>query len=63
MSNSLTTTVLVIGAEGRGLHEHVAKRCDVLVRIPMAGAIASLNVSVATGVALFEWKRRAKPQV
>lgn len=56
-------TVLVIGAEGRGLHEHVAKRCDVLVRIPMAGAIASLNVSVATGVALFEWKRRAKPQV
>ncbi|MBM3764983.1 MAG: 23S rRNA (guanosine(2251)-2'-O)-methyltransferase RlmB [Acidobacteria bacterium] len=56
-------TVLVVGAEGHGLHEHTAKRCDVLVRIPMSGAIASLNVSVATGVALFEWKRRAKPQV
>lgn len=50
--------VLVIGAEGRGLHELVAKRCDVLVRIPMSGQIASLNVSVATGVALFDWKRR-----
>jgi len=49
---------LVVGAEGKGLHEMVAKRCDVLVRIPMAGQIASLNVSVATGVALFEWKRR-----
>lgn len=51
-------SVLVVGAEGKGLHEMVAKRCDVLVRIPMAGRIASLNVSVATGIALFEWKRR-----
>lgn len=54
---------LVVGAEGRGLHDLVAKHCDVLVRIPMAGQIASLNVSVATGVALFEWKRRRKPPV
>lgn len=51
---------LVVGAEGRGLHDLVARHCDVLVRIPMAGQIASLNVSVATGVALFEWKRRRK---
>ncbi|MCC6586130.1 MAG: 23S rRNA (guanosine(2251)-2'-O)-methyltransferase RlmB [Bryobacterales bacterium] len=51
-------TVLVIGAEGKGLHHQVKQHCDVLVRIPMAGAIASLNVSVATGVALFDWKRR-----
>jgi 23S rRNA (guanosine2251-2'-O)-methyltransferase len=53
-----TPTAFVLGGEGRGLHEQVKKHCDVLVRIPMAGAIASLNVSVAAGVALFEWRRR-----
>ncbi|HEX3880633.1 MAG TPA: TrmH family RNA methyltransferase [Bryobacteraceae bacterium] len=36
------------------------KHCDALVRIPMAGKISSLNVSVAAGVVLFEWKRRRK---
>ena len=51
-------TVFVLGGEGHGLHELVKKHCDVLVRIPMAGAIGSLNVSVATGVVLFEWRRR-----
>ncbi len=51
-------TVLVVGGEGHGLHEHVKKRCDYLVRIPMAGAIASLNVSVATGIVLFETNRQ-----
>lgn len=51
-------TVFVMGGEGRGLHELVKKHCDALVRIPMAGAIASLNVSVAMGVVLFEWRRR-----
>lgn len=51
-------TAIVVGGEGHGLHEHVAKRCDYLVRIPMAGAIASLNVSVATGVVLFETNRQ-----
>jgi 23S rRNA (guanosine2251-2'-O)-methyltransferase len=51
-------TALVLGAEGRGLHEHVRKRCDFIVRIPMAGAISSLNVSVAAGVVLFEWRRK-----
>ncbi len=51
-------TVLVLGGEGRGLHELVKKHCDVLVRIPMAGEISSLNVSVAAGVVLFEWRRR-----
>jgi 23S rRNA (guanosine2251-2'-O)-methyltransferase len=51
-------TAFVLGGEGKGLHEHVRKQCDFLVRIPMAGAIASLNVSVAAGVVLFEWRRR-----
>jgi len=50
-------SVLVMGGEGPGLHEQVRKKCDFLLRIPMAGQIASLNVSVATGVVLFEWAR------
>ncbi len=54
-------TAIVLGGEGRGLHEHVAKRCDFLVRIPMpVGAVASLNVSVAAGIFLFEWRRRVR---
>jgi 23S rRNA (guanosine2251-2'-O)-methyltransferase len=53
-----TPTAFVLGGEGKGLHELVRKHCDVLVRIPMAGKISSLNVSVAAGVVLFEWKRR-----
>lgn len=52
-------TAIVLGGEGKGLHEHVAKHCDYLVRIPMQpGGVASLNVSVASGVMLFEWRRR-----
>jgi 23S rRNA (guanosine2251-2'-O)-methyltransferase len=53
-----TPTALVFGGEGKGLHEQVRKHCDAVVRIPMAGQISSLNVSVAAGVVLFEWKRR-----
>ena len=51
-------TAIVLGGEGHGLHQHLQKHCDVLIRIPMAGAISSLNVSVAAGVALFEWRRK-----
>lgn len=54
-------TAIVLGGEGKGLHEQVRKHCDALVRIPMAGKISSLNVSVAAGVVLFEWKRRRTP--
>jgi len=51
-------SVMVFGGEGHGLHEQVRRHCDFLVCIPLAGKIASLNISVAAGVALFEWKRR-----
>jgi 23S rRNA (guanosine2251-2'-O)-methyltransferase len=53
---------LVLGGEGKGLHEMVRKRCDAVVRIPMAGKISSLNVSVAAGIILFDWKRRFTPE-
>jgi 23S rRNA (guanosine2251-2'-O)-methyltransferase len=55
-------TAIVLGGEGHGLHEHVRRRCDFLVRIPMAGAIASLNVSVAAGIVLFESRKSATPE-
>jgi 23S rRNA (guanosine2251-2'-O)-methyltransferase len=53
-------TVFVLGGEGKGIHQIVRDNCDVLVRIPMAGKIPSLNVSVAAGVVLFEWARRQR---
>jgi 23S rRNA (guanosine2251-2'-O)-methyltransferase len=55
-------TAIVLGSEGKGLHQTVARHCDALVSIPMtagaAGGVTSLNVSVAAGVVLFEWRRR-----
>jgi 23S rRNA (guanosine2251-2'-O)-methyltransferase len=50
--------VIVLGGEGSGLHQLVREHCDVMVRIPMAGSIPSLNVSVAAGIVLFEWKKK-----
>jgi 23S rRNA (guanosine2251-2'-O)-methyltransferase len=49
---------LVLGAEGKGLRPLTEKTCDRLVRIPMLGAVESLNVSVASGVALYECVRQ-----
>ena len=49
---------LVLGGEGHGLHQQTARHCDFLIRIPTAGRIASLNVSVAAGVVLCEALRQ-----
>ena len=49
---------LVLGAEGSGLHELVKKTCDYLLRIPMAGSVSSLNVSVAGAVVMYEALRQ-----
>ena len=54
------STVLIFGAEGHGLHEQTRRRCDFLASIPVAGRIASLNVSVAAGIVLFEALRQRR---
>jgi len=53
-------TALVVGAEGQGLRRLVRETCDRLVRIPMGGAVESLNASVACGVVLFEAARQRR---
>ena len=56
--NFIDPTVIVMGTEGKGLRQLTKKTCDQLVQIPMIGNIESLNVSVATGIALFEARRQ-----
>jgi 23S rRNA (guanosine2251-2'-O)-methyltransferase len=57
-----TDCVLVLGREGAGLHDLVKKTCDHLLRIPMAGMVSSLNVSVAGAVVMYEaLRQRAHP--
>jgi 23S rRNA (guanosine2251-2'-O)-methyltransferase len=48
----------VLGSEGEGMRRLTRERCDRLVRIPMHGEVASLNVSVAAGICLYESRRR-----
>ena len=54
---------IVLGAEGKGLHDLVAKKCDFLVSIPMLGKVPSLNVSVAAGVVLYEVVRQSREEL
>jgi len=51
---------LVVGAEGKGLHDLVKRKCDFLVSIPMLGKVPSLNVSVAAAVVLYEIVRQRR---
>jgi 23S rRNA (guanosine2251-2'-O)-methyltransferase len=51
---------VVLGAEGRGLHDLVRRHCDFVVSIPMLGRVPSLNVSVATGIVLYEVVRQRR---
>ncbi|WP_454256282.1 23S rRNA (guanosine(2251)-2'-O)-methyltransferase RlmB [Pseudomonas sp. Marseille-Q8238] len=53
-------TVLIMGAEGKGMRRLTRDHCDYLVKLPMAGSVSSLNVSVATGVCLFEAVRQRR---
>ena len=55
-------SAVVLGGEGAGLHRLVRERCDALMRIPVHGRIETLNVSVATGVVLYEALRHRKTE-
>jgi 23S rRNA (guanosine2251-2'-O)-methyltransferase len=51
---------VVLGAEGKGMHDLVRKKCDFVISIPMLGQVPSLNVSVAAGVVLYEIARQRR---
>ena len=51
---------LIMGAEGQGMRRLTREHCDHLINIPMGGTVSSLNVSVATGVCLFEAVRQRR---
>lgn len=51
---------LAMGAEGKGLRRLTREHCDELIKLPMAGTVSSLNVSVATGICLFEVVRQRR---
>jgi 23S rRNA (guanosine2251-2'-O)-methyltransferase len=56
-------SAIVLGGEGAGLHRLVRENCDALVKIPVHGQIESLNVSVATGIILYEALRQRSQSV
>jgi 23S rRNA (guanosine2251-2'-O)-methyltransferase len=51
---------IVLGAEGKGLHDLVRRKCDLLVSLPMKGSVSSLNVSVAGGIVMYEVERQRR---
>ena len=55
------SVALIMGQEHSGLRKNIAARCDDLVSLPMRGSVSSLNVSVATGICLYEIVRQRKP--
>ena len=57
-ANFTGATAIVMGAEGKGIRRLTEQACDHLISIPMAGSVSSLNVSVATGVVLYEAVRQ-----
>ena len=57
-SDLTASMALVMGAEGSGMRRLTREQCDFLVHLPMAGSVSSLNVSVATGICLFEVVRQ-----
>jgi 23S rRNA (guanosine2251-2'-O)-methyltransferase len=57
-ANFTGAAALVMGSEGEGMRRLTRENCDVLVSIPMFGSVESLNVSVASGVCLFEARRQ-----
>ncbi len=61
-ANLTGAIALVMGSEGKGMRRLTQETCDELIKIPMAGQVSSLNVSVATGVTLFEIVRQQLPK-
>lgn len=56
-------SVIVMGAEGSGMRRLTREHCDYLAKLPMAGSVSSLNVSVASGICLFEAVRQRTQQI
>jgi 23S rRNA (guanosine2251-2'-O)-methyltransferase len=61
LANLRDPAAIVVGGEGRGMREAVARRCDSLVQIPQRGQVASLNASVAGAILLYEAMRQRNP--